>query len=72
MNTVRPLLAGGSAIPHLRTAAQSPALPSQQRCMRMTPQAKVEQQEELGIVLSELEREYYREVRSRAVHRTLQ
>lgn len=71
MNIVRPLLAGGSAFPHLRPAAQSLALPSQQRCMRMMLQARIEQQEELGLVLSELEREYYREVRSRAIHRVL-
>ena len=70
MNVVRPLLAGG-AFPHIRPAAQSLALPSQQRCMRMVLRARVEQQEELGLVLSEVEREYYREVRSRAIHRVL-
>lgn len=38
------------------------ALPVGQRCARMIPQVRVKEQEELGLVLSDLEREYFREV----------
>ena len=38
------------------------AWPVGQRCARMIPQARVKEREELGLVLSDLEREYYREV----------
>ncbi len=45
-----------------RSAASVHALPAGQRCVRMIPQARVKEQEELGLVLSDLEREYFREV----------
>ena len=50
------------AQPLLRRATAVHVLPLGQRCMRMIPQARVKQQEELGLVLSDLEREYFREV----------
>ena len=46
----------------IRNAASVHAVPVGQRCVRMIPQARVKEQEELGLVLSDLEREYFREV----------
>ncbi len=47
-----------------RSAASVHALPAGQRYVRMIPHARVKEQEELGLVLSDLEREYFREVSS--------
>ena len=45
-----------------RSAATLHILPLGQRYVRMVPQARVKEQQELGLVLSDLEREYFREV----------
>ena len=62
MNALRPPLNARPTQLHVRTAAQSRVLPVGPRCVRMTPQARVKEQEEFGLVLSAVEQDYYREV----------
>ena len=70
MNALRPPLNARAAQLHVRSATQSCSLPVGQRCVRMTPQARVKEQEEFGLVLSAVEQDYYREVctHSKACH----
>ncbi len=62
MNALRSPLNARPAQLLVRTAAHRRALPVGQRCVRMTPQATVKEQEEFGLVLSAVEQDYYREV----------
>ena len=65
MNIVRASLIVRPAFQHLNGATQNPGVAQEQRCLRIIPQAQVKQREELGLVLSDTERDYFREVCAR-------
>ena len=62
MNIVRASLSIRPAFQHLNGATQNPSVALEQRCLRTIPHAQVKQREELGLVLSDTERDYFREV----------
>ena len=69
MNIVRASLSIRPAFQHLNGASQNPGVALEQRCLRTIPHAQVKQREELGLVLSDTERDYFREVCARLLLR---
>ena len=67
MNVVRASLSIRPSFPHSSGPTQSPGVFLEQRCLRTIPHAQVKQREELGLVLSDIERDYYREVCARPI-----
>ena len=65
MIVVRASLTVRPSFQHLNGAIQSPGVSLEQRSLRTIPHAQVKQREELKLVLSDVERDYYREVRIR-------
>ena len=67
MNIVRASLSIRPAFQHLDGASQKRGVALEQCCLRTIPHAQVKQREELGLVLSDIERDYYREVCARPI-----
>ena len=71
MNIVRASLSIRPAFQHLDGASQKRGVALEQCCLRTIPHAQVKQREELGLVLSDTEREYFGEVCARLLLRVL-
>ena len=69
MNIVRASLSIRPAFQHLDGASQKRGVALEQCCLRTIPHAQVKQREELGLVLSDTERDYFREVCARLLLR---
>ena len=65
MNVVRASLSIRPSFQHLNGPTQSPGTFLDQRCLYTIPHAQVKEREELGLVLSDIERNYFREVCTR-------